>query len=145
LVEEEREEMDCGEIETVEPTVGFQDDDSSASSDLEEDLGAEEDIIADIAPVGGWCSPAMKELLTDDVEIARVRAWVEHGTRPPAIDLEAGRQGIRSMVVLWDELAIYNGALVREEKGVKAVALSKKICANVHLHTSPIVGGDMGL
>jgi hypothetical protein len=121
------------------------DDSCSSSSDLEEDLGAEEDILADIAPVGGWCSPAMKELQSDDVEIARVRAWVEGGTRPPAIDLEAEGLGVRSMIVLCI-LAIYNGVLVREEKGVKAVVLPKKIRADIfrHLHASPIVEGHMG-
>jgi hypothetical protein len=95
-------------VRLLEPPPGFrhadmrppeesQDDDVSfsSSSDLEEDLGAEEDILVDIAPVGGWCSPAMKELQSDDVEIARVRAWVERGTRPPAIDLEAEGQGVR--------------------------------------------------
>jgi hypothetical protein len=50
------------------------------------------------------------------------------------------------MVVLWDELAIYNGVLVREEKGVKAVVLPKKIRADVfrHLHASPMMGRHMG-
>jgi hypothetical protein len=44
--------------------VEFQDDDISCNSsiDLEEDLGAEKDILADIAPLGGWCSLVMKEL-----------------------------------------------------------------------------------
>jgi hypothetical protein len=75
-----------------------------------------------------------------------VRAWVERGTRPPAIDLEAERQCVRSMIVLWEELAIYNGVLVREENGVKAVVLPKKIHADIfrHLDASPIVGGHMG-
>jgi hypothetical protein len=106
-------EMDCDNEEILEPPPVFRhadmrpleeppdDGDSySSSSDLEEDLEAEKDILADIAPVGGWCSPAMKELQSGDVEIARVRAWVERGTRPPAIDLEAEGQGVRSMVVL---------------------------------------------
>jgi hypothetical protein len=84
-----------------------EDDSDSSCSHMESDLGAEEDILADIAPVGGWCSPAMRELQSDDVEIARVRAWVENGTQPPAIDLEAEGQGVRSLIVLWEELAIY--------------------------------------
>jgi hypothetical protein len=37
-------------------------DSCSSGSDLEEDLEAEEDILADIAPVEGWCSLAIKEL-----------------------------------------------------------------------------------
>jgi hypothetical protein len=91
-VEIDEGEMDCSDVGILEPPEGFrhaevvppeelQDDDvsCSSSSDLE-DLGAEEDILADIAPVGGWCSPAMKKLQSDDIEIARVRAWVEHGT-----------------------------------------------------------------
>jgi hypothetical protein len=88
----------------------------------------------------------MRELQSDDVEIARVRAWVEDGTRPPAIDLEVDGQGVRSMIVVWEELAIYNGVLVCEEKNVKAVVLPRKILAEVfrHLHASPMVGGHMG-
>jgi hypothetical protein len=121
-------------------------DDSDSSCDMETDIGAKEDILADIAPVGGWCSPAMRELQSDDEEIARVRTWVENGMRPPAIDLEAEGQGVRNMIVLWDELAVCNGVLVREEKNVKAVVLPRKIRADVfrHLHASPMVGGHMG-
>jgi hypothetical protein len=71
---------------------------------------------------------------------------VEQDPPPPTIDIEAEGQGVRSMNVLWEELAIYNGVLVREEKGVKVVVLPKKILTDVfrHLHASPIVGGHMG-
>jgi hypothetical protein len=85
-------EMDCSDVGILEPPPGFrhanvgppeesQDDNISCSrgSDLEEDLRAEEDILVDIAPVGGWCSPAKKEMQSNDVEISRVRAWVECG------------------------------------------------------------------
>jgi hypothetical protein len=123
-----------------EPPEGFWNNDvsSSSGSDLEEDLGAEEDILVDIAPVEACSSPAMRELQSDDVAIARVRAWVEHGMRPPAIDLEAEGKGVQNMIVLWEELGVYNG--------VKAVVLPKKIRADVfrHLHASPMVGGHIG-
>jgi hypothetical protein len=64
----------------------------------------------------------------------------------PTIDLKAEGQGVRSMIILWNELAIYNGVLVREEKSVKAVVLPKKIWADAfrHLHALPMVGGHMG-
>jgi hypothetical protein len=118
-----------------------EDDSGSSCSDMETEIGAEEDILADIAPVGVWCSPAMRELQSDDVEIARVRAWVENGTRPPAIDLEAEGQGVKSMIVLWEELAIYNGVIVHEQKSVKAVVLLKKIRADVFRHLHLANGG----
>jgi hypothetical protein len=59
------------EMEILEPPPGFRhadmnpcemsqdEDDSDSSCDMETDLGAEEDILADIAPVGGWCSLTM--------------------------------------------------------------------------------------
>jgi hypothetical protein len=66
--------MDCDDVGATDPPDGFQDNGSSLDSNLEKDLGEEEDILSNVAPVGGWCSSAMKDLQSNEMKIARVRA-----------------------------------------------------------------------
>jgi hypothetical protein len=68
--------------------------------------------LADIAPIGGWCSPVICELQSNDVESVWVRTSVEKNMRTANIDL-----------ALWDKLKVQDVVLVLDVQGTREAVL----------------------